>query len=97
MNVEKKLDNGTLTLQVIGRLDTNTAPQLQDEIRYEGVTKLVFDLSSLEYLSSAGLRILLMAQKTMNASGGEMVVAHPNATVKSVFDMTGCSDIFTLI
>ncbi|MBO7653509.1 MAG: STAS domain-containing protein [Kiritimatiellae bacterium] len=97
MTIEKKLDNGTLTLRVVGRLDTNTAPQLQDEVRYDGVTKLVFDFSALDYLSSAGLRILLMAQKTMSASGGAMEILSPNATVRSVFDMTGCSDIFTIL
>ena len=80
-------------IHVIGRLDTNTAPQLQESLQYEGVTKLVFDLSGLEYLSSAGLRVLLMAQKSMIASGGKMEVANPNETVKNVFDMTGCSEI----
>ncbi|MBR4170879.1 MAG: STAS domain-containing protein [Kiritimatiellae bacterium] len=97
MTVEKKLDNGTLTIRLVGRLDTNTAPQLQEEISYEGVSKLVFDLTDLEYLSSAGLRVLLMSQKTMLASGGTMEVTNPNATIKSVFEMTGCSEIFTII
>ena len=97
MNIEKKLDGGKLSLKVIGRLDTNTSPELEAEMTLDGVTEVLFDLSELEYVSSAGLRIFLTAQKAMMACGGQMTIANPNATVKGVFDITGCSDIFTIV
>ncbi len=97
MQVTKKLEAGRLSVAVNGRLDTNTAPQLQDELKLEGVTELDFDLSDLEYMSSAGLRVLLSAQKAMMGVGGKMTIRNPNAMVKDVFDITGCSDIFTIV
>ncbi len=97
MNIEKKLDGGKLSLKVIGRLDTNTSPELEAEMNLDGVNEVLFDLSELEYVSSAGLRIFLTAQKAMMACGGQMTIANPNATVKGVFDITGCSDIFTIV
>ena len=71
--------------------------QLEAEIPNEGVSEVEFDFSSLEYMSSAGLRVLIKTQKAMNACGGKMIVAHPNATVKTVLDITGCSGIFTIV
>ncbi len=97
MNIEKKLDGGKLSLKVIGRLDTNTSPELEAEMSLDGVNEVLFDLSELEYVSSAGLRVFLTAQKAMMACGGQMTIANPNATVKGVFDITGCSDIFTIV
>ncbi len=97
MNIEKKIDGGKLSLKIIGRLDTNTSPELEAEMNLEGVTEVFFDLSELEYVSSAGLRVFLTAQKAMMACGGQMTIANPNATVKGVFDITGCSDIFTIV
>jgi anti-sigma B factor antagonist len=97
MNIEKKLDGGKLSLKVIGRLDTNTSPELEAEMTLDGVNEVLFDLSELEYVSSAGLRVFLTAQKAMMACGGQMTIANPNATVKGVFDITGCSDIFTIV
>ena len=97
MNIEKKLDGGKLSLKIIGRLDTNTSPELEAEMNLDGVNEVLFDLSELEYVSSAGLRIFLTAQKAMMACGGQMTIANPNATVKGVFDITGCSDIFTIV
>ncbi len=97
MNIEKKLDGGKLSLKVIGRLDTNTSPELEAEMNLDGVNEVLFDLSELEYVSSAGLRIFLTAQKAMMACGGQMTIANPNAIVKGVFDITGCSDIFTIV
>ena len=97
MNIEKKLDGGKLSLKVIGRLDTNTSPELEAEMNLDGVNEVLFDLSELEYVSSAGLRVFLTAQKAMMACGGQMTIANPNATVKGVFDITGCSDIFTIV
>ena len=97
MTIDKKLEDGRLTLALTGRLDTNTSPELEAELKLDGVTEVVFDFSAVEYISSAGLRVLMMAQKTMMASGGKMEVANPNAMVKDVFDMTGMSGVFTII
>lgn len=97
MKIDKVLDNGQLTITVTGRLDTTTAPQLEDEIPKSGITSVVFDFSPLEYISSAGLRILLTTQKQMSACGGTMKITGTNAMVKGVFDMTGCSDIFDIV
>ena len=97
MQIDKKQEGEKLTLMVTGRLDTNTSPDLEAALNLDGVTDVVFDRSGLEYISSAGLRILLAVQKTMMASGGRMTVASPNATVKGVFDITGMSDIFTIV
>ena len=94
MNIEKKLENGVLTLAVGGRLDTNTSPELDAEVTTECVREIVFDFAALEYISSAGLRVLMGAQKTLAASGGKVTVVNPNAMVKSVLDITGFSAIF---
>ena len=96
MKIEKKLDDGNLTIKVEGRLDTNTSPEPEDEMNLEGVKKLVFDFSRLEYISSAGLRILIAAQKAMSANGGSMAIVGPNEAVRSVFEITGCSEIFAI-
>jgi len=97
MNIEKRLDNGCLTLKVDGRLDTNSSPELEAELKLDGVTEIVFDFSGLEYISSAGLRVLLAAHKAMTACGGRMSVANPNSVVKGVFDITGISDVFNVV
>ena len=97
MNIEKRLDNGCLTLKVGGRLDTNSSPELEAELKLDGVTEIVFDFSGLEYISSAGLRVLMAAHKAMAACGGRMSVANPNSVVKGVFDITGISDVFNVV
>ncbi|MBR3221964.1 MAG: STAS domain-containing protein [Kiritimatiellae bacterium] len=97
MNIDKKLDNGCLTLKVEGRLDTNTSPELEAELNFDGVTETVFDFSGLEYISSAGLRVLMAAHKAMAACGGKMSVASPNAIVKGVFDITGMNNVFNIV
>ena len=97
MTIEKKLENGKLTLALSGRLDTNTSPELEAALELDGVTEVVFDFSAVEYISSAGLRVLMMAQKAMMVSGGKMEVVNPNAMVKDVFDMTGMSGVFTIV
>ena len=97
MQIQKTVDEGKLTLKVSGRLDTNTSPELEADMQLDGVNEVVFDFADLEYISSAGLRVLMTAQKMMMASGGKMTVAHPNTTVKEVFDITGMSDIFTIV
>ena len=96
MNIEKKLDGGKLFFSLEGRLDTNTSPELEAELVLDGVTEVVFDLANLEYISSAGLRIFLTAQKKMMASGGKVILKSPNDMVRSVLEITGCADIFEI-
>ena len=86
-----------LTVSVSGRLDTTTAPQLEAGLKdaLDGVTKLVFDLGGLEYISSAGLRVLLSTQKKMSKQGS-MVVRNVREAVMDVFDVTGFSDVLTI-
>ena len=96
MTIQKQKDGGKLTVALGGRLDTTTAPELEAEVKQlDGVTELVFELTSLEYISSAGLRVLLSAQKTMNKQGS-MVVRGANDDLKDIFDVTGFSDILTI-
>lgn len=88
----------TLTLTLTGRLDTTTAPQLEKALREntDGIRGITFDFAGIEYISSAGLRVLLSAQKQMNAVGGTMKLIHVNETVMEVFDITGFADILTV-
>ena len=93
MEVKKIVDGTKLTLAPVGRVDTITAPELEKEIVLDGVESLVFDLASVDYISSAGLRVLLSTQKKMAQKSMTIVNAKP--AVKEVFDITGFSDIFT--
>ena len=97
MTIEKNLNGTELTLVIEGRLDTTSAPQLEAELKQSvnGVEKLIFDFSSLAYLSSAGLRVLLAAQKVMNKQG-EMVIRNVNETINEIFEVTGFIDILTI-
>ena len=97
MTITKNREDSKLTVALEGRLDTTTAPQLEGELRtaVEGVTELVFDLSALEYISSAGLRVLLSAQKVMNKQGS-MVVRGANETIMEIFEVTGFIDILNV-
>lgn len=97
MTINKNRNEEELTIALIGRLDTNTAPQLEAELKENlpGVEHLVLDFAQLDYLSSAGLRVLLAAQKIMNKQG-DMVVRNVNETIAEVFEMTGFSDILTI-
>ena len=97
MNIVKTNEGAKLTLALEGRLDTTTAPQLEAEVKgaLAGVTELVMDFSQLEYLSSAGLRVLLAAQKAMNKQGS-MVIRHVNETIQEIFEVTGFLDILTI-
>ena len=97
MQIEKKIEGEKLTLKVVGRLDTNTSPDLEAAIKLEGVKEVLFDFAELEYIASAGLRILLSVQKAMMACGGSMTVANPNAMVKGVFEMTGLNGVLTIV
>ncbi len=97
MQIEKKTEGEKLTLKVVGRLDTNTSPDLEAAIKLEGIKDVLFDFAELEYIASAGLRILLSVQKAMMACGGSMTVANPNAMVKGVFEMTGLNGVLTIV
>ena len=94
MNIEKKVNGNTLTIALEGRLDTMTAPQLETELKASlgGITELNLDFDKLEYLSSAGLRVILSAQKIMNKQG-TMVIHHVNDAIMEVFEITGFVDI----
>ena len=97
LNIKKDGTDSALTMTLEGRLDTTTAPQLEEELaaNLDGITDLVFEISSLEYISSAGLRVLLSAQKIMNKQGG-MVVRGATDEVMEIFEVTGFSDILTI-
>lgn len=97
MEIVKTKNESDLEIAIIGRLDTTTAPQLEDEIKTElnGVTSLVLDFEKLQYVSSAGLRVLLATQKTMNKQGN-MVIRNVNSDIQEVFEITGFSDILTI-
>ena len=96
MTINKQRDDSKLNIGLEGRLDTTTAPQLEAELKdLAGVTELVFDMATLEYVSSAGLRVLLAAQKVMNKQGS-MVIRNANDDIKDIFDVTGFSDILTI-
>ena len=97
MTIEKKLSGEALTLIVSGRLDTQTAPELENELDniLAGLKELTFDFTNLEYVSSAGLRVILKAQKAMNAQGS-MKLTGVNDSIMEVFDITGFLDILTI-
>ena len=97
MTINKTANGSALTIAVEGRLETTTAPELDAVVKNEldGVTELVFDFAKLDYVSSAGLRVLLTAQKKMNAQGS-MKVINVNEIISEIFDVTGFSDILTI-
>ena len=97
MTIEKILNGESATLVVVGRLDTQTAPELEKEIDavVGGLKELTFDMAGLEYVSSAGLRVILKAQKIMNAQG-KMKLVSVNDSIMEVFDITGFLDILTI-
>jgi anti-sigma B factor antagonist len=97
LEIIKVQNDKNLVVALDGRLDTNTSPNLEEELKatLPSVEDLVFDLTKLEYISSAGLRVLLSAQKTMNKQGS-MVVKNVSEAVKEVFEVTGFSDILTI-
>ncbi|MBQ3462885.1 MAG: STAS domain-containing protein [Clostridia bacterium] len=97
MDISVNVNGTALTLSPAGRLDTATAPQLQAVVNgnIAGVTDLTFDLKKLDYLASAGLRVLMSAQKVMNKQG-KMKLINANDDVTDIFDMTGLADVFTI-
>ncbi|GFI68898.1 putative anti-sigma factor antagonist BtrV [Lachnospiraceae bacterium] len=97
MKITKTQNGNSLYLALEGRLDTNTAPELEASIKgsVDGVEELTIDMEALDYLSSAGLRVLLGAQKIMNKQGS-MRVTHVNDTIMDIFEVTGFADILTI-
>lgn len=97
MKINKKLEGNNLKFALEGRLDTTTAPSLEEEVKnnIEGIKELVFDLKDLVYVSSAGLRVLLSAQKTMNKQGN-MIIRNANEEVMEIFEVTGFIDILNI-
>ena len=97
MEILKTQEDTSLVLALVGRLDTVTAPALEAEVSnsLDGVTQLVMDFEKLDYISSAGLRVLLSAQKRMNKQGS-MTVKNVNADIREVFEITGFCDILTI-
>ena len=97
LTITKKIENGNAVLSPEGRLDTVTAPEMESAIKelIPDITALTLDFAKLEYISSAGLRVLLSAQKAMS-DRGEMKVINVNETIMEIFDVTGFSDILTI-
>jgi len=97
MTIEKFIEGRNLTIILSGRLDTITAPKLEAELKQNitGVEELTLDFTALEYLSSAGLRVLLAAQKVMNRQGS-MTVKNVNETIMDIFEVTGFVDVLTI-
>lgn len=99
MEIKKTADGNVLVLAVSGRLETVTAPQLDAEIQAipDDVSELLMEISELEYVSSAGLRVFLVAHKKMKSRGGSMKISGANASVRKVFDITGFSPILNFV
>ena len=97
MKIDKSVENGKVCYALEGRLDTTTAPELEQALKVdmEVADELTLDFGKLEYISSAGLRVLLAAHKAMSATGG-MKVTNANEMVREVFDVTGFSDILSI-
>lgn len=97
MTLNKSVNGTELTIAIEGRLDTNTSPQLDAELKQslDGITALIFDLKDMAYISSAGLRVLLTAQKLMNKQG-KLTVKNANEDVMEIFEVTGFNDILNI-
>ena len=97
MEIKTKSEGGKLTIAVSGRIDTVTAPELEAGLKFGDATCVVLDIGDVPYMSSAGLRLLLAAHKTMLGKGGEFQVANVQPSVRDVLDITGFSDILNLV
>ena len=97
MEIKSTTEGTRLTVSVSGRVDTVTAPELEAGLKFGDATCVVIDLANVPYMSSAGLRLLLAAHKKMVAKGGELQIAHVQADVREVLDITGFSDILNLV
>ena len=98
MTINKEVNGSKLNIALVGRLDTTTSPELEKELKksLDGIQELVLDFEQLEYISSAGLRVLLATQKIMNKQGS-MTVCNVNETVMEVFEVTGFVDLLTIV
>ena len=98
MNISRTRENGILTIALDGKMDITTAPDLEQVVMkdLDGVTRLIMDFEKLTYISSAGLRVLLIAQKKMTGQGGSMEVVHVNEMVMEVMTAMGFADIMTI-
>lgn len=98
MRIEKEVKDEELTIKVEGRLDTNTAPELEDSVNDDivGIKVLNIDLKNLDYISSAGLRVILKFHKQMTSVGGTLTIFSPKDEVLDVFDMTGFSTFLNI-
>ena len=96
MTITKNRDGSRLVVKLNGRLDTTTSPQLERTLLLDDIDEVIFDLTDLQYLASAGLRVLLTTQKKMNARKGTMVVKNANEMILEVFEMTGFSHVLTI-
>lgn len=98
MQITKNVEGSVMSIALEGRLDTMTAPLLESEIqgKLDGITDLQLDFAKLVYISSAGLRVLLSAQKIMNKQG-KMTIKNVCAEIKEIFEVTGFSDILTVV
>ena len=98
MTITKTQENGIVTLSLDGRLDTTTAPKLQDALipAFGEAKAIMLDFKDLKYVSSAGLRVLLMGQKTARSKGASMTLTNVSEEIIEVFDMTGFSDMLTI-
>ena len=97
MEIKTTTEGEKLTIAVSGRVDTVTAPELEAGLKFGAAKHVVIDLADVPYMSSAGLRILLAAHKTMLGKGGELLIANVQSAVKEVLDITGFSDILNLV
>ncbi len=97
MEIKKSKNNTSLKVSIMGRVDTTTAPQLESELKAElnGITDLYLDFAEVEYISSAGLRVLLSVQKIMNRQG-KMVLSNVNEAIMEIFEVTGFTDILDI-
>ena len=98
LTIKQRIENNSAVFALSGRLDTVTAPELEAALQksLDGVSELTLDFDGLDYISSAGLRVLLAAQKTMTKQGA-MTLTHVNETIMEIFEVTGFSDILTIV
>lgn len=98
MQIQKNITDGTLTIRIDGRLDTTTAPMLEGELKHsvtDGIRCLIFDFEKVEYMSSAGIRVIMAADRVMSRQG-EMKLIHVNEEILEMLDMTGLTDLLTI-
>lgn len=98
MEIRKEMEAGRLLIQIQGRIDTTTAPILEGELKHSvtnEVQELIFDFGSVEYMSSAGIRVIMAADKVMSRQG-EMKLIHVNDEIMDMLDMTGLTDLLTI-